>query len=136
MLGGALDRLEGMLHDLDEAQGRLIPRSDLAGGGVLVPELPRIEVHQRLDVDGGDIEITCVLLMQGCHRIGECLVQFGRVAHVQYTGVHAVPRFLAVSSGEGIDEILLHLGAVALPGHRLLDGVMSGAQSRCPVVIR
>ena len=131
----SLARFESVLHDLDQQQGVVVRRRDLARGGVLVPQLPRLEVHQRLHVDGGDREVAGVLLVQRSHRLGEGHVEFGQVAHVEDGRVSAVTGFLRVTGGQGADEVLLDLAAVVHDLEGLLDGVVTRAKAWSPVVV-
>ena len=60
---------ERIFHDLDEKERVVIRWRDFTSCSVLVPELPSLEVHERLNVDRSDIEVAAVLLVQRSHRL-------------------------------------------------------------------
>ena len=126
---------EGVLHDLHQEKGVVISRGDLTGGGVLVPQLPGLEVHQRLNVEGGHGEVAGVLLVQRRHGFGERDVEFRRVAHVEHGRVRSVSSLGGVALGEGHDEVLFEFGAVVHHGDGLLNGVVARAKTGGPVVV-
>ena len=131
----SLTAFKGVFHDLDEKQGVLVGRRNLTGSGVLVPQLPRLEVHQSLNVGGGDGEVACVLLVKGSHGFGESDVELGGVAHVEHGRVGSVACLGGVSLGEGTDQVLLEFAAVVHDAKGLLYGIITRAQTRSPVVV-
>ena len=132
---GFIAAVKGVFHDLHEQERVIVGWRDFTGCGVLVPKLPGLEVHQGLDVDGRNIQVTCVLLVQRSHGFGKGDVQFRVVAHVEHAGVCSVPCFSRVAGGKGTNQVLLQLRAVVHHFERLLDGVVAGAKTRRPVVV-
>ena len=131
----SLAAFKGVFHDLDEEQRVVVGRRNLTGSGVLVPQLPRLEVHQSLNVESGDGKVASVLLVEGSHGFGESDVEFGRVAHVENGWVSGVTCLSGVPLGEGTNQILLKFRAVVHNPEGLLDGVITRAQTRSPVVV-
>lgn len=114
--------LEGVLDDLKDEEGVVISGGDVSGGGVLHPKRPGLQVHERLRVDGGNVEVSLVLLVEGGHGAGEGDVELRLISHGELGGVSAVAGFGGVALGEGIDEVALEGGEALLHA----DGGLGG----------
>ena len=94
---GLVAAFEGLFHDLDQQQGVVVGRCNLSRRRVFVPELPGLEVHQRLDVNGRDVQVSSVLFVQGGHGFGKRHVQFHVVAHVEHRWVGRITSLFGVA---------------------------------------
>ena len=122
---GFLTAVKGVFHDLHEQERVVISGRDFSRRRVLVPKLPSLEVHQRFNVDGGDVQVAGVLLVERRHGFSERHVQCRVVAHVEHGWVGGVSSLSRVPGGQGANEVLLKFGAVVHHLERLLDGVVA-----------
>ncbi len=79
---------------------------------LLVPQLPRVQVHQAFGIERGCIQIIGILLRQFLHRAGVILLD------LLVVGVFRI----GVAPGHGGDIVALGLGGAVLQRLRFADG--------------
>ena len=133
---GFIAAFKGIFHDFYKQERVVIGRRDFTCGGVFVPQLPSLQIHQGFNVNGGDAKVTSVLFVQWGHGFSERHVQCRVVAHVEHGRVRSISGFCGMSGREGTDQVLLKFSAVTHHLEGLLDGIVARAKAGRPVVIR